>query len=87
MICFPTNPDLADILGKTSEWHSENSYFGIFWIPNFQIFRFPDFQMAWAWDLWMRVLGAEYLKDGVRYLEIMMARGAFEACPIDFLTK
>ena len=46
---FPTNPDLADILGST-DVDFENVYFLlIFWIPNFWISRFPDFQnLAWA---------------------------------------
>ena len=56
---FPTNPDLADILGRT-DLNFENFYFLIFWTPNFgismsldlqisefpgpQISNFPDFQ-------------------------------------------
>ena len=47
---FPTNPDLADILGDT-DFDFENSIFGYCWIPNFQISRFqnsglPDFQIS-----------------------------------------
>ena len=46
---FPTNPDLADILGRT-DLNFENSYFFfIFWTPHFwisdlQISKFLDFQ-------------------------------------------
>ena len=40
---FPTNPDLADILGNT-DFDFENFHFLIFWIPNFWISRSPDFQ-------------------------------------------
>ena len=42
-VLFPANPDLADILGRT-DFDFENFHFDIFWIPNFWIFRFPDFQ-------------------------------------------
>ena len=38
--CFPTIPDLADILGRT-DLDSENVFF---WIPTFWISRSPDFQ-------------------------------------------
>ena len=49
---FPTNLDLADILGRT-DLDFENLYFWDFcWIPNSQISRSPDFQvprnLAWA---------------------------------------
>ena len=40
---FPTNPDLADILGRTD---FDFEIFFAFWIPNFQISRFPDFQKS-----------------------------------------
>ena len=40
----PTNPDLADILGRT-DLHFEILYFFVFWIPNFWISRSPDFQI------------------------------------------
>ena len=48
-IFVPTNPDLADILGRT-DLDFEIFYFGDFWIPNFQV---PDFQksglrLGWA---------------------------------------
>ena len=44
-VLFPTNPDLADILGRT-DFDFENFYFlFVFWISNFQISRFPDFQI------------------------------------------
>ena len=49
---FPTNPDLADVLGRT-DLDFDNIHFLIFWIPNFWISRSPDFQnlapgRAWA---------------------------------------
>ena len=49
IFCFPANPDLADILGRT-DLDFDNCHF---WIPNFRISRFPDFQnlapgRAWA---------------------------------------
>ena len=40
---FPTNPDLADILGRT-DLNFENFDFFDFSDPNSQISRFPDFQ-------------------------------------------
>ena len=46
---FPTNPDLADILGKTDLDFEDVHVFLICLIPNFWISGFPDFQnMAWA---------------------------------------
>ena len=43
---FPTNPDLADILGRT-DLNFENSYiFYIFWTPDFWISRSPDLQIS-----------------------------------------
>ena len=43
---FPTNPDLADIFGRT-DLNFENSFFFlIFWTPNFWISRFPDLQIS-----------------------------------------
>ena len=45
---FPTNPDLANILGRT-DLDFENFFFFIVCTPNFWISRFPDFQnLAWA---------------------------------------
>ena len=48
---FPTNPDLADILGKT-DFDFENFYFLDFLDPKFPDFQVPDFQisrnLAWA---------------------------------------
>ena len=41
---FPTNPDLADILGRT-DLDFDFFIFFIFWIPNFWISRSPDFQI------------------------------------------
>ena len=38
---FPTNPDLADILGRT-DLNFESSYFLIFWAQKFWISRSPD---------------------------------------------
>ena len=56
---FPTNPDLADILGRT-DLNFANFIFLTFWTPHFWISRSPDFQKsglgrasalarAWAW--------------------------------------
>ena len=42
---FPTNPDLADILGRT-DLNFTNFYFFIFWTPNCWIFRSPDLQIS-----------------------------------------
>ena len=43
---FPTNPDLADILGRT-DLNFENFYiFLICWPPNFWISRSPDLQIS-----------------------------------------
>ena len=47
---FPTNPDLADILGRT-DLNFENFYFFHFWTPTFLDFQiqksgFPDFQKS-----------------------------------------
>ena len=42
---FPTNQDLADILGRT-DFDFEIFDFLYVWIPNFQISRFPDFQKS-----------------------------------------
>ena len=45
---FPTNPDLADILGRT-DLEFESFYFFILWIQKFWISRSPDFpNLAWA---------------------------------------
>ena len=48
---FPTDPDIADILGDT-DFDFENLYFLNFWDPKFPDFhfpRFPDSQTeAWA---------------------------------------
>ena len=51
-IFVPTNPDLADILGRTDLDFENLYFFYIFWIPNFQISRSPDFlnlAPGWAW--------------------------------------
>ena len=42
---FPTNPDLADILGRT-DLNFENFYFFICWTPTFWISRSPDLQIS-----------------------------------------
>ena len=44
-IFFPTNPDLADILGRTDLILIIFS-FSIFWTPNFWISRSPDLQIS-----------------------------------------
>ena len=45
-VFFPTDPDLADIFGRMD---LDFICFCFFWIPNFWISRFPDFQnLAWA---------------------------------------
>ena len=42
---FPTNPDLADVLGRT-DLNFEMCYvFLIFWTPEFWISRSPDLQI------------------------------------------
>ena len=41
---FPTNPDLADILGRTDL--NFEIFFLIFWTPNFRISRSPDLQIS-----------------------------------------
>ena len=48
MIFVPTNPDLADILGRT-DLDFDNFHVLVFWIPNFLISRSPDLQnLDWA---------------------------------------
>ena len=43
---FPTNPDLADILGDT-DIDFANLYFSVFfWVPHFQVPGFPDEHFA-----------------------------------------
>ena len=44
-IFVPTNPDLADILGRT-DLNFENIYFLDFWMPNFWMSRSPDLQIS-----------------------------------------
>ena len=47
-IFAPTDPDLADILGRT-DLNFEKFVFFISWTPTFWISRSPDFQdLAWA---------------------------------------
>ena len=51
---FPTNPDLADILGRT-DFDFEILFTGgeyFFGIPKFQISRFPDFQKSGLGQAW-----------------------------------
>ena len=43
---FPTDPDLADILGRT-DFDFENFYFGIFLDPKFPDFQVPKFPEIW----------------------------------------
>ena len=45
---FPTNPDLADILGRT-DLDFESFHFWILWIPNFQMFRFQISKFPEIW--------------------------------------
>ena len=59
---FPTNPNIADILGRTN-FDFENSHFCFLdpEFPDFQVARFPD----WAWlgpDLGWAWLGPENAK-------------------------
>ena len=42
---FPTNPDLADILGRTDFDFEKILVFWIFWNPYFLISRFPDLKI------------------------------------------
>ena len=42
---FPTNPDLADILGRT-DLNFENFYFLVCWTPIFWISRSPDLKIS-----------------------------------------
>ena len=42
---FPTNPDLADILGRT-DFDFENFHFLDFLDPKFPDFQVPDFQKS-----------------------------------------
>ena len=42
---FPTNPDLADLLGDT-DFDFESFYFLDFLDPNFPDFQVPDFQKS-----------------------------------------
>ena len=47
-VFFPTNPDLADVLGRT-DLDFDNFTFFIVWVPNFWISKFPYFQnLGWA---------------------------------------
>ena len=41
---FRANPDLADILGDTDLDFENFHFLYVFWISNFWISRFPDFQ-------------------------------------------
>ena len=44
----PTNPDLADMLGRT-DLDFEPLFFGFVWIPNFQISRFQISKFPEIW--------------------------------------
>ena len=52
---FPTNPDLANILGRT-DLDFEIFIFWILWIPYFQNSRLLDFQISRFLDLGTRFL-------------------------------
>ena len=43
---FPTNPDLADILGRTDLNFENLCFLLIFWTPHFWISRSPDLQIS-----------------------------------------
>ena len=64
---FPTNPDLADILGRT-DLDVENFYFSVLLdseFLDFQVPRFPDFQksgLGQAWAEW----GRAWIRDSWR---------------------
>ena len=45
---FPTNPDLADISGRT-DFDFETFYFLDFLDPKFPDFQVPDFQISQIW--------------------------------------
>ena len=63
---FPTNPDLADILGDM-DFDFENFYFLVFLDLKFPDFQFPDFQisrnLAWA-RAWARAWAGGRLGPG-----------------------
>ena len=61
-VFFPTNPDLADILGDT-DFDLRIFVFLICWIPDFQIPEFPDFQILGSWN---QVPGYGWLRLGGR---------------------
>ena len=71
---FPTNPDLADILGDT-DFGFDNFIFLFFWIPNFQISRFPDFRTPAAggpsWPQAGPKLGAQKIQK-IKILKIQI---------------
>ena len=45
---FPSNPDLADILGGT-HFDFDNFHFLFFWFPDFQTGLGPGLVRAWGW--------------------------------------
>ena len=61
---FPTNPDLADILGRT-DLDFENSYFFLFF--GFQFSGFPGSQISKIWPL--GGLGPGQARPGLSHLE------------------
>ena len=64
---FPTNPDLADILGDM-DFDFENSYLFIFLDPKFPDFQVPDFQISrnLAWARHVPGLGPGLIGPGLR---------------------
>ena len=53
---FPTNPDLADILGDT-DFDFENFHFLDFLDPKFPDFQVPDFQKSGLGPAWAQACG------------------------------
>ena len=47
-VIFLANPDRADILGDM-DLDFENFHLKIFWVPNFQVSRFPEIWLGQAW--------------------------------------
>ena len=59
---FPTNPDLADILGRM-DLDFENFHFWDFLDPKFLIARSPDFQKSGLGQVWAG-LGPAWARPG-----------------------
>ena len=90
-----TNPDLADILGRT-DLDFGNFYCFDFWIPNSWIYRSPDFQIfrnlawaklglglgrAWARDSW-RTLRSSSLDQKVGEIQGQYRENPISARPV-----